>query len=287
MSTKQACPGEDELLSFADADLPPERLEWIERHLQRCGACTKAVAELRELMADVAAPLAPDSRFDVSEHVDSVMERLDTPQKATPSVAWVAAGGVLAAAAAIALSVTLRGGGAGVLPETRGAEGHAEAPPGELVARGGPGPASLSRDIGVQLYGLSNAPHALASGSRIRPGVGLTAGLRNLGQERTYLLLFAVDAKQVVHWIAPEYTHPDTDPVAVTVAPSRTESLLPTTAVFDDLAPGKLRVIAVITREPTQVSQVEKLGPNELNAEGLLKRFPRAEIRQFLLEVAP
>lgn len=286
MSTKQACPDEDELLSFADADLPPERLERIETHLQRCAFCEKAVAELRELIEAVAAPVEPRARFDVPEHVGLVMKRLDTPQPAARSLTWMGLGGGLAAAAAIVLAVTIHGGqrGPALAP---GAEGHAEAPRGEFVARGGPGLASLSRDIGVQLYGVSPAPYALSSGSRIRAGVGLTAGLRNLGKERTYLLLFAVDAKQVVHWIAPEYTQPETNPVAVSIAPSRNESLLPTTAVFDDLAPGRLRVIAVITREPTQVSDVEKLGPTELNADGLLKRFPRAEIRQFLLEVSP
>jgi hypothetical protein len=285
VSTKQQCPSEDELLSFADADLPPEQLERIQRHLERCGACDEAVAGLRELIDDVAAPL-PSAPVDVAEHVELVMKRLDTPRRTLRPIAWSRWGGGLAVAAAVVLAVALRGGQAGVTPSAP-AESDAEPPRGEFVARGGPGRASLSRDIGVQLYGLSPGPYALASGSRIRAGLGLTAGLRNVGKEPTYLLLFGVDAKQVVHWIAPEYTLPGTDPVATTVAPSPTESLLPTTAVFDDLAPGKLRVIAVITREPTHVSDVEKLRASELNAEGLLKRFPRAEIRQFLLEVGP
>jgi hypothetical protein len=56
-------------------------------------------------------------------------------------------------------------------------------------------------------------------------------------------------------------------------------------AVFDDLAPGPLRVVAVISSDPLHVSDVEALPPAELSAERLLKRFPRAEVRQFLLEV--
>jgi hypothetical protein len=285
VSTKQQCPGEDELLSFADADLPPEQLERIQRHLERCRACDEAVARLRELIDAVAAPL-PGAPLDLAEHVGQVMKRLDAPQHARRPIAWSRWGGGLAVAAAVALGVALRGGESGVTP-VPGAESDAEPPRGELVARGGPGRASLSRDIGVQLYGLSPGPYALASGSRIPAGLGLTAGLRNVGKEPTYLLLFGVDAKQVVHWIAPEYTLPGSDPIATTVAPAPTESLLPTTAIFDDLAPGTLRVIAVITREPTHVSDVEKLAPSELNADGLLRRFPRAEIRQFLLEVGP
>jgi hypothetical protein len=286
VSTKQQCPDQDELLSFVDADLPPEQLERIERHLERCAACAATVSEFRSLIDDVAAPL-PAAAFDVAEHVGGVMKRLDAPRRALRPIAWSRWGGGFAVAAGVALALTLRGGEPAVTPVRPAAESPAQPSPAELVARGGPGQASLSRDIGVQLYGLSPTPDALASGSRIRAGLGLTAGLRNLGKDPTYLLLFGVDEKHVVHWIAPEYTVPGSDPIAATVAPSPSERLLPTTAVFDDLAPGTLRVIAVITREPTHVSDVEKLGPGELHADGLLRRFPRAEIRQFLLVVGP
>lgn len=282
MSSKQ-CPDQEELLSFVDADLPPERLERIERHVKACAVCENSVGELRGLIVDVAAPVAL-ARFDVSEHVALVLKRLDTPPPVVRPVAWARWGGTLAVAAAVVVAVaTHRTAGDGAAP----AESHAEAPVVDWVARGGPGQASLSRDIGLQLYALVPSPRALDSGSRIRSGMGLTAGLRNLGNERAHLLLFGVDAKQVVHWISPEYTVAGTDPVATAIPPSQQQRLLPTTAVFDDLSPGPLRVIAVITREPTQVSQVEKLAAAELNSDGLLKRFPRAEIRQFMLEVSP
>jgi hypothetical protein len=57
--------------------------------------------------------------------------------------------------------------------------------------------------------------------------------------------------------------------------------------VFDDLAPGPLRVVAVITAMPTHVSEVEKLSASQLSDSGLLVRFPRAEIRQIPLQVTP
>jgi hypothetical protein len=90
-----------------------------------------------------------------------------------------------------------------------------------------------------------------------------------------------------VHWIAPEFSAAGSDPEAAPVAPSAGEQLLPSAAAFDDLAPGPLRIVAVISKHPTRVSQVESLGRTELDSEGLIKAFPRAEIRQYSLVVVP
>jgi hypothetical protein len=266
------CPSEAELLAFADADLSPERLQRVEKHLESCSTCAKEVATLVELIGDVAAPVG-QARLDVAEHVASVTKRLDAASTRPSRSRWTLWGGGLigAFAAAAALVVVARG------PER---EGH-------FAARGGSADATLSRDIGVQLYALDPSLRPLESGSRLRTNTALTAGLRNLGKGRAYLLLFAVDSRQEVHWIAPEFTAPGTDPEAVTMAPSPREWVLPHSAVFDDLAPGSLRVVALITSEPTRVSEVEALGAHELSGEGLAKRFPRAEIRQFMLEASP
>jgi hypothetical protein len=144
---------------------------------------------------------------------------------------------------------------------------------------------SLSRDVGVQLYAQESALRPLSSGSSIGTTTALTAGLRNLGPQRAHLLLFAIDSRQVVHWIAPEFTAPGSDPEATSIAAATGERLLPTSAVFDDLAPGPLRVVAVITATPTRVSEVETLSAEKLSDSALLARFPRAEIRQILLQV--
>jgi hypothetical protein len=270
MSDKR-CPSEDELLSFVDADLSPEQLARVEKHLEVCSACAKIVMTLSSLVEDVGAPLRAEPPLDVGLHVASVMS-VSEPRWS----AWLSWGGGLAAAAAgLFLFVKLQ---SPALPPA--------VPGGELLARGGPTEASLSRNVGVQLYSSRHAElTALGSGSHITQSAALTAGLRNLASERAYLLLFALDSRQAVHWIAPEYTSQDSDPEAAPITPATTERLLPSVAVFDDLAPGPLRVIAVISREPLHVSDVEALPPAELSAERLLKRFPRSEVRQFLLEV--
>lgn len=280
------CPDDDELLGYADVDRSPEGLERIEEHLKCCAACAEKVAEYRALIDDIRAPVEA-ARFDRAEHVASVMKRLDAPSLAPRGLRFWRWGGGVALAATLALVVAVQGrnphGEQGAVQEAR----PGAAPEGEFAARGAASAPSLSRDIAVQLYALEPAPRVLASGSSIRRGAALTAGLRNLGKEDAYLLLFAVDAEHAVHWITPAYTEIGSDPAAATIPPSSNERLLPNATAFDDLAHGALRVVAVITREPTRVSNVETLAPAELGAEGLLKRFPRAEVRQFVLEVLP
>ncbi|RYZ04298.1 MAG: hypothetical protein EOO73_24755 [Myxococcales bacterium] len=266
----EKCPPEAELLGFVDADAPPEQLARIERHLEVCGACAKQVMALTTLTEDVAAPLEQPP-LDVAEHMAGVMNRLEAPVRAPRWSGWLRWGGGMAVAAAALLSfVTLH-------------RPRQEA--GGLVARGGPGDLSLSRNIGVQLYAQRPALTALGSGSRIAPSTPLTAGLRNAGNEGAYLLLFAVDSRQAVHWIAPEYTVEGENPEGPAIAPGVGERLLPSLAVFEDLAPGSLRVVALLSRSPLHVSDVEGLPVAELNAENLLNRLPRAEVRQYLLEV--
>lgn len=267
MSDKH-CPSEGELVSFADADLSPEQLRRVEKHLEICGVCGARVLSLSELQADVAAEL-PGPDWDVAEHVASVMGRLDQPLAAPSRSRWLPwGGGLLAAAAAVALF-------------------QAQSAPPELAARGAAVAPSLSRDVGVQLYAQESALRPLGSGSSIGTATALTAGLRNLGSQRAHLLLFAIDSRHTVHWIAPEFTAPGSDPEATTLAAATGERLLPTSAVFDDLAPGPLRVVAVITATPTRVSEVETLSAAQLSDSGLLERFPRAEIRQIPLQVTP
>jgi hypothetical protein len=274
MSDRQ-CPGETELLAFVDRDLTPERLERVEKHLARCGACAKEVEVLSKLVGDIAAPLGQPG-FDLAEHVASVTKRLDSPVKFARSSRWPAWGSGFAAvvAAAAALAVLARG------PRPDGPAGHFE-------ARAGAAEAGLSRDIGVQLYAEDPSLRALEWGGGVRAGTALLAGLRNLGKGPVYLLLFGVDSKRAVHWIAPEFTSPGTDPEAIPIPPSPDERLLPRSAAFDDLAPGRFSVIAVITSEPTHVSAVEALAAAELGVEGLAKRFPGADIRELVLEALP
>jgi len=258
------CPTEAELLSFADADLSPEQLTRVEKHLELCSSCARRVIGLHELIADIAAPIAQPP-LDMTAHVAGVMQRLDTPAESVRTSRWAIWSGGVVAAAALVLWVA-----ASQAP-------HEVTEAGSFTARGGPSEPSLSRDIALQLYARDQTLHR---------DVVLTAGLRNVATAEVHLLLFAVDSRAQVHWIAPEYTRAGSDPRALSIAPTAAEQLLPSAALFDDLAPGPLRVVAVITREPTHVSAIEALSAEELRSERLIERFPRAELRQFQFDVS-
>lgn len=270
--TRQTCPDGAELLHFADAGLAPEQLERIEAHLRTCKACTHTMNELEQLKQDIAAPL-PAAALDVHSHVTGVMARIDTAANERPKVYRRArvTGVPLAAAAALAV-VALR---------PIGPSGS------EFSARGGRSEPTLSRDIGVQLYTKQGELRPLSSGARVPRNVAFTAGLRNLAKTPAHLLLFAVDAQREVHWIAPEYTDANSNPVATVIAPSREERLLPSAVVFDDLAEGTLRIVALIAGHTMHIADVERIAKAELNDTGLMKHFPRAELRQISVQITP
>jgi hypothetical protein len=272
MSEKH-CPSEAELLRFVDADLSPEQADRTAAHLAACAVCADKVGALRDLIDDIRAPISVE-KVALGEHVAEVMSRLDAPGTARRAqrrwLPWGAGG--IALAASVALALALRGS-----DETQG----------HFAARGAGTEASLSRDIGVQLYQKNGELRPLQAGDGIGRDAALTAGLRNLGNAGVFLLLFAVDARNEVHWIAPEYTVAGEDPGAVTIAPTRDERLLGSAVAFDDLAAGPLRVIAVLCAKPLRVSDIESVPAAELDGAGLMRRFAGAEVRQFQLDVAP
>src|SRR5690606_10065214 len=117
--------------------------------------------------------------------------------------------------------------------------------------------------------------------SQLEVSTAFTAGHWNLSERTAYLLLFAVDSERVVHWIAPSFTTPGSDPASIGIGTSKERRLLGSSAVFDDLATGPLRVIGLITTEPLRVSLIESLKGDELEPEALKRRFPKADLRVF------
>lgn len=293
---QKRCPKEDELLSFVDGEMSPERLASVAEHVAHCSVCEPQVEALRRLIADIKAPLhgAEPKAFDVATHVDSVLARLDEPLQKTESkrAAWGWVTTLAAAAAAVLLWVRL------VPPAADTSLPHEPSPlssiatsdegavAGQFTPRGNAGESSLSRDVGVQLYTFKQPLVPLQPGGKVQRNIALTAGLRNLAPDTAHLLLFAIDSKQVVHWIAPAFTSAGSDPAAYAVRPSQTEQPLPSAVAFEDLAVGALRIVAVIAPTPLHVSDIEKLTPQELSTD-LAQRFPRAVVRQVVVEVVP
>ncbi len=273
------CPTEDELLFFIDGALSLEDTEDERSHQTGCPRCRQEDATLRALLDDIAAPAR--ERLNVRAHVDAVMARLDEPARGAerPRRKWLftSVGSLAAAALALALVVGVRG--------PRGTERT-----DTWLARGGTASAGLERDVGVQLYTVGKgAVEKGAVGGELRPleagallgaDAPLTAGFRNLGHAPVFLLLFAVDAHDTVHWISPEYREPGDDPSATALPTSVTERMLDTTASFEDVSAGPLHILAVVTPGPTHVSDIESLPGTELSREGIARHLAGASVRE-------
>jgi hypothetical protein len=273
------CPDDDDLVRWGDDALTVERAAKVETHVARCRRCRERNEALRALVADLKAAVARP--VDVQAHTRAVMDRIDAVDAAARTVAWprrawwiASAGSVASCALGVGLYFALH------------ATLHATRDGGEFEARGGGLASTTARDVGVQPYAAQGALRPLTSGTSVDAATPLTAGFRNLGQGPAYLLLFAIDSRRMVHWISPAYARASDDPVSTMLAHTVDERLLGTTAVLEDVAPGPLRIVAVITATPAHVSDVEAFEGRELGATELVRRLPGADVRETVVDMS-
>jgi hypothetical protein len=268
--TRSTCPGYARLVRAVDRDLSQEQLDVIDDHIQTCARCLQDWDTLKRDIDGLRAPRADD--FEVSEHVRSVMARLsDAPSDVARGkhAPWGWALGLVAGAALGFFAYR-----SGVAPEYQGARGTANS-----------GEHTLARDVAVQAYASEPALRPLMPGSTVDADTALTAGYRNLGVDPVYLLLFAVDARSTVHWISPAYLSAREDPLATRLPVGADERLLPQRVVFENLAPGRLRIVAVMTTSPSHVSDIEALEAEGANTPAIMRRLPGAEVREWGIQV--
>jgi anti-sigma factor RsiW len=269
--TAKPCPPEVELVRFVDADLSEESAERITEHLATCPTCSREVRELRALLDGLAEP--PVIELDVKGHVSDVMRRLEQPPAAEERPRLLArVAGFTALAASLALVV-------------HWVDWSPGSNAGSWQARGGVHEESLARNVMVKVYALAPSLAALRPGDVIAPQTPLTAGLRNLGHRSAFLLLFAVDSQNAVHWITPRYDRADDDPVATEVPQHTEEQPLATSVVFDDLAKGPLRIVTLLSPAPLHVSQVERLSTADLAQGNLVHQFAGTAVRELVVQV--
>lgn len=260
----RSCPDAARLTRYVDRDLSPEDSLALSEHVSACARCQEHVAALRGMLdALQPAALSPD---ELRTHVSEIMARLDAAPPAAISgkiahAPWLA----LTAAACVGLSFAafwLRA-------------------PSAWQARGGHSAPTIARDVGVQTYAFEgDALRPLTPGAEISSHTPLGAGFRNLGVADAYLLLFAVDARNVVHWISPRYVSSERDPEATRLALTADETLLYERVIFDDVAQGSLRIVSVVTPQLTHVSDIETLEADGASSQAITQRLPHAEVRE-------
>jgi hypothetical protein len=266
---KHACPAPDELLQLLDGELSENRAEVLRAHMRDCPACTRELERHEQLLADLRAPVASASAATLTARV---LRRLDepAPPRRTLLPFW-GGSAIVAAAAAALLVVALR-------------------PPGgqeTLRARGAP-IEQLARRTSVDFYVVGDPARKLVAGDAVGVDTAYMVSYRNLEREPpVYLLAFAVDSQQVVHWLHPAYDSLAEDPLALPLAFSADERALPESVVLGHPAAGPLRLITIVTRTRARVSTIEKLNPVQLQPDALAERWPDAAIRMLTVQVAP
>jgi len=270
------CPPEDHWLELAVGGVLPPRAAELHAHRVTCAICDGTWASITELTSDLSAP-PRDIELDVDESVAALMDRITREDRALSRARFLrwssaAAGGLAAAAASILLV-------------SRGGRGEQRA---ELQARGGADASghTLGRQVGFRLLRIDDGGFVrLRQGDSVDRATTFTGTYRNIGDGAAHLLVFAVDARDAVHWLYPAFTDPSTDPRAVVIEASRTDVVLPTSVRLEAPAVGTMRVIALIAPQDHGVSEVEALAPTELSRDALARRFPEASVEELSLEV--
>jgi hypothetical protein len=269
MSTR--CPGAQELTKLLDGELTENRAGELRAHVNGCVACAAELAAQGRLVSRIAAPIpGVPSESALSE----VMRRLDEVGEAqgrsrmVSHVAWALSG--LAVVVSLALMVVVR-----PLDEARERR--------EFAARGAT--VDWKRKVGVELWALESAPRRISSGDRLSPGVALVGSFSNVESSTAYLLAFALDTRGEVHWLYPAYLDRRSDPPSIRLDASIVHRALEESVILEDVPPGPLRFVFVVTAEPLRVSDVESVGAADRTPAALRARWPAARVDELNVSV--
>jgi hypothetical protein len=252
MNRPQCSVDELELIALSDGELTENRARELREHLQPgpggCADCAGRLARLEALAAQLRAPVpgAGDADF-----IDAVERRL-------PAALPRGAGGGRRGRLLLAVSgvASLAAIGLVLVPRGRGVQ--------EFGARGTAAQwhdqVASALDV-VSAHPPPGAPlsRPLAAGERLHPGDGIAVTARNGHRELpVYLMVFAVDARGEVHWIVPAWSDPAETPRSVRLPPGGGLPE-PTGRTPEAPAPGKLRVMTLLSRAPLDVRAVETI----------------------------
>lgn len=262
MSTA-ACPRPRELTRLLDGEATENRAAELRAHVGACRACAAELDAQRALVARISAPL-PGVPSEGA--LDAVMRRVDStgsPQRRLEPRRriWAVGGLAVVSALAVAIAVLVRPGGR---------DG------GEFRARGAA--VDWTRKVGVEIWALEAGPRKIGPGDRLRAGVALVGSFSNVDSAPAYLLAYALDAGGEVHWLYPAFLDPRADPESVRLDASVVHRALPESVVLQDVAPGALRLVLVVTRAPLHVSSIESAPVPERTPEALRARWPDARV---------
>jgi len=241
------CPANDlELCALLDGELTENRAQRLRDHLAGCAACTTRMNHLEALAAQLRAPVPEALDPDFVSSVERRLAAAELPPTATHRRRRqvVVALSTLAVAGAAIMMVMVPRGRIG----------------SEYAPRGVPSPwhARVFTSLAV-VPGGATTPRPIAAGASLRPGDGIAVTARNGNPDLpVYLMVFAVDARDEVHWIVPAWSDPAQNPRSV-LLPAGGTLPAPAGRTPEGPAPGKLQLMSLLSRTPLDVRSVEAL----------------------------
>lgn len=239
------CLTDDQLAARVDGELTENQNRTADAHLSTCGHCRAMLDRMRRAVQ--ALPAAVPSRDDAAfsrEVIDGLTRAGRSPLRS----AWSRPLGLAVAAL---LAVVL-------VPRLRSPSRDEEV----FTARGGPNRLDLAREAGLAVFvhpgSAPGSKHPPAPREVVRAGDGFSFELFNRTKEALYTAVLAVDASGEVHWFYPAWRDSSEDPSSVEVPPGSPAHALSDGVTPEGLAPGELQVLAVFTRTPLRVSQIER-----------------------------
>ncbi len=264
-----ACPKPQEWVGLVDGELTENRAAELRGHAAGCSTCARALADVRTLVARIAAP-APS--LEGSGGLERLMSGLDAAEPLEDPRPRLHARRALGA---LAFSIAAVGVFALLLP--RGATDR-----GVFTPRGvDPG---WARKVGVEIWALERPLRRLTPGAVLAPGTPVVATYRNVDAAPAYLLAFALDRDGEAHWLYPAHLDPRRDPAAVRLDPSAAPRAFSDSAILEGIE-GSLRFVFVVTREPLRVSSIEGLPAALRDPDRLRARWPDARVDELTARI--
>jgi anti-sigma factor RsiW len=231
------------LAAYLEGTLRSPHKEEMEAEIALSEQARAELAELRQLRASLAAPIAEEDGFDVSAAVHRALDAQLAPPPAFPrrgrGAGYVA---VFAACAALALAVFAR---------------RDEPLEREFRAKTAHSGGHAERWSGIQIFRVREGESARPLEDWLPRGDGLLFTYRNEGPAPYhYLMIFARDASGEVRWFYPAYEQPGTDPESISIAARSGQTALPD-VIRHELVAGQLMLYALFTNHALRVSQVE------------------------------
>jgi hypothetical protein len=116
-------------------------------------------------------------------------------------------------------------------------------------------------------------------GAELHASDGITVRYWNPSDEPAFLAVFALDTAAAVHWIYPAYLRAADNPQSIRLQHSIEGKIMGEAVEPESPAPGRLRVVALLTPEPLSVHDVEARLAHD--GQRLINTFPEARVHEW------